>query len=501
MTAGTDMTAGTFTAQQRGDTHAVVAGGSIAGLLAARVLADHFAQVTIVERDELPERPEFRPGVPQSRHFHGLLGRGREVLESMFPGLTAELTAAGAELLEWPTDLLSLGPAGWGRRFPTGFRVLTPSRHLLEWAIRRRVAALEGVRFVSSREAVGLVGTADGRAVCGVRLRRRARGTEARDGGSGESGEAELAADFVVDASGRGSHTPRWLEALGYAAPRESRVDAFVGYATRVYRRPPGFDADWRAATVRGIAPGDPRVGLLLPIEGERWIVTLAGYARDYPPTDEDGYREYARSLRSRVIYQAIKDAEPVTPIYGYRKTDNVLRRYDRLARWPERFVVTGDAVCAFNPIYGQGMTVAAIEAAEIGSCLREQRRLAPHGDLTGLAQRIQRRLGKAVTGPWLMATGADLRFPTTAGGRPTPTARLIQKYIDRVMAVTSEDPSVFAAFWEVVNVQAPPTRLFRPAVLRRVLVGLREAPLIEPPARQIALEVGPLGVVAASTP
>jgi hypothetical protein len=235
-------------------------------------------------------------------------------------------------------------------------------------------------------------------------------------------------------------------------------------------------------------------VGLLLPIEGERWIVTLVGYARDYPPTDEDGYLAYARSLRSRVIYEAIKDAEPVTPIYGYLKTDNVLRHYDRLARWPERFVVTGDAVCAFNPVYGQGMTVAAIEAAQLESCLREQRRLAPNGDLTGLARRVQARLGEGVKGPWLLATGADLRYPTTEGRRPSPTARLIQKYIDRVMAVTSEDPGVFAAFWEVVNMQAPPTRLFRPAVLRRVLAGLREAPLIEPPARQIALEVGPLG-------
>jgi hypothetical protein len=369
--------------------------------------------------------------------------------------------------------------------------VLTQSRHLLEWAIRRRVAALEGVRFVSSREAVGLVGTADGRAVCGVRLRRRARGTETR---GRVSDEEELAADFVVDASGRGSHAPRWLEALGYAAPPESRVNAFVGYATRVYRRPRGFDADWRAAAVRGIAPGDPRVGLLLPIEGERWIVTLVGYARDYPPTDEDGYLAYARSLRSRVIYEAIKDAEPVTPIYGYLKTDNVLRHYDRLARWPERFVVTGDAVCAFNPVYGQGMTVAAIEAAHLESCLREQRRLAPNGDLTGLARRVQARLGEGVKGPWLLATGADLRYPTTEGRRPSPTARLIQKYIDRVMAVTSEDPGVFAAFWEVVNMQAPPTRLFRPAVLWRVLAGLREAPLIEPPAREVALEVEPLG-------
>jgi 2-polyprenyl-6-methoxyphenol hydroxylase-like FAD-dependent oxidoreductase len=468
----------------RKDGHALVIGGSIAGLLAARVLSDHFAQVTIVERDWFPDGPEFRAGVPQSRHVHALLGRGQALMERLFPGLIAELTDAGAAVLAWPADLLSLGPAGWSRRFPTSVTALTLSRHLLEWTIRRRVAALERVRFVTASEVIGLLAGPDRRAVCGVWLRRRVR---AAPGVTAVPGDEELAADLVVDASGRGSHASRWLEALGYQAPRESRVDPFVGYATRLYRAPGSFAADWRAILLRGVAPRDPRIGLLIPIEGDRWLVTLGGYARAYPPTDDDGFLAYARSLRSRVLYDAIKNAEPLTPIYGYQRTGNLLRHYDGLARWPERFVVTGDAVCAFNPIYAQGMTVAALDAAELDACLREPWRGAPDGDLSGFARLFQQRLGKGVAGPWLIATSADFRFPTTEGGRPKPTARLVQKYIDRVIAVATEDPHVFEAFMEVNNMLAPPTRLFRPDILPRVLAGLREPPLIEPPARQAA--------------
>jgi 2-polyprenyl-6-methoxyphenol hydroxylase-like FAD-dependent oxidoreductase len=468
----------------RSEAHALVVGGSIAGLLAARVLSDHFAHVTIVERDVFPDGPEFRAGVPQSRHIHALLGRGQALMERYFPGLGAELTDAGAAVLGWPADLLSLGPAGWSRRFSTSVTALTLSRQLLEWTIRRRVAALEGVRFITASEVIGLLPGPGRRAVRGVRLRRRVR---AAPGGTAVPGDEELAADLVVDASGRGSHASRWLEALGYQTPRESRVNAFVGYATRLYRPPASFSADWRAILLRGITPRDPRIGLLIPIEGERWLVTLGGYARAYPPTDDDGFLAFARSLRSRVLYDAIQDAEPLTPIYGYQRTGNLLRHYDRLARWPERFVVTGDAMCAFNPIYAQGMTVAALDAAALDACLREQWQRAPDGDLSGLARRFQQRLGKALAGPWLIATGADLRFPTTEGGRPKPTARLVQKYIDRVTAVATEDRHVFEAFMEVVNMLAPPPRLFRPDILGRVLAGLREPPLIEPPARQAA--------------
>jgi len=322
--------------------HALVVGGSMAGLLAARVLADHFERVTVVDRDRYPKGPEFRAGVPQSRHLHALLGRGQELLEGMFPGLVAELTAAGAVTIAWPAEALSLAPAGWTRRFPTSVTVLSLTRPLLEWAVRRRVAALGRVRFAEGTEAVGLLADPDRRAVIGARL---------RDRGQPDGPAAELAAELVVDASGRDSRAPRWLEELGYGAPPETRVNAFLGYATRYYRPPPGFAADWRALYLRGVPPRHPRGGALFPVEGDRWMVTLGGYGRDYPPTDEAGFLAYACSLRSRVLYDAIKEAEPLTPVHGYRRTDNQLRHYDRLARWPERFVVTGDAVCAFNPV------------------------------------------------------------------------------------------------------------------------------------------------------
>ncbi|HEY3079476.1 MAG TPA: alpha/beta hydrolase [Chloroflexota bacterium] len=177
--------------------------------------------------------------------------------------------------------------------------------------------------------------------------------------------------------------------------------------------------------------------------------------------------------------------AGPTGAVRCYRRTDNQLRHYDRLARWPERFVVTGDAVCAFNPIYGQGMTVAALDAAALDACLREQERSATAGDLIGLATRFQKRLARTVAAPWLVATGEDLRYPTTEGGRPSPATRLVQRYMNRVVSVATEDAPVFEAFSDVVNMLAPPSRLFRPSILRRVLAGLREPPLVEPPVAE----------------
>jgi 2-polyprenyl-6-methoxyphenol hydroxylase-like FAD-dependent oxidoreductase len=470
--------------------HALVIGGSMAGLLAARVLADHFARVTIVERDCFPVGPAYRPGVPQSRHVHGLLARGERLLEGWFPGLTDELTEAGAQTLAAPTDLLWLVDAGWVRRFPSSVTGVTMSRHLLEWAIRRRVAALRGVRFVEAAEAIGLLADPNGDAVRGIRFRRRGEPGGSRPDLSQEA-EEELEADLVVDASGRDSKAPRWLEALGYEAPKETQVNAYLGYATRFYRPPESHKADWRGLMIGAVAPDLPRGGMLMPVEGNQWIVGLSGYGRDYPPTDEAGFLEYARSLRSRVIYDAIKDAEPLTPIHGYQRTSNQLRHFDRLDRWPERFVVTGDAVCAFNPVYGQGMTVAALDAATLDACLRQQRGRTRAANPSGLALAVQKQLGETVKGPWLIATGADLRFPTTEGGRTGLSSRLIQRYIDRVVAVTTEDPAVFEAFFEVVNMLAKPTALFRPSILRRVLDGLREPSLVEPPTADMLTTSG----------
>jgi 2-polyprenyl-6-methoxyphenol hydroxylase-like FAD-dependent oxidoreductase len=451
--------------------HAVVIGGSIAGLLAARALVDHFDRVTIVERDTFPEEPAFRKGVPQGRHVHGLLSGGTERLEQAFPGLRDELIAAGAAYFVVPADALWLGPAGWLRRFPEGLNVLSATRYLIEWAVRRRVAALGRVRFVEEHDAVGLLASPDGATVRGVRL--RARGVA--------EGIPELTADLVVDASGRDSPTPRWLEELGRTPPRETRIDAFLGYASRLYAPPPDWAGDWRAINISPKAPDHTRGGVIVPVEGGRWLVTLLGYSRDYPPTDEEGFLAFARSLRTPVMAEALERARPLGPIYGYQRTENRLRHYEELADMPERFVVLGDAACCFNPVYGQGMTVAAIAGAVLGACLDHQRRHAGD-DLTGFGRRFQRALARANGPAWLTATGEDLRFPATEGARPGVVTRIMHRYLDRIIAIAGEDPAANLAFMRVVHMLAPPSTLFQPGVIVSALRGATEPPLTAPP-------------------
>jgi 2-polyprenyl-6-methoxyphenol hydroxylase-like FAD-dependent oxidoreductase len=465
---------------------AIVIGGSMAGLLTARVLASQFERVTVIERDTFPDEPVFRKGVPQSRHLHILMRRGLEILRKMFPGIDDELYAAGAVRVEWPRDVLWLTPSGWSRRFEESQEMLSCSRELLDFIIRRRLAALGRVTFVEEADAVGLI--ADGAGVGGVRLRRR---------GGGSEGTEDLRAAFVVDASGRDSKAPEWLEELGYERPEEVKINSFLGYATRRYAIPDSFREDWKLLFLQGKAPDFPRGAALFPIEDNRWIVTVAGVGKDYPPTDDDGFLEFARSLRTPILYETIKHAEPLTPVSGYRRTENQMRRYERLARWPEQFVVMGDAACAFNPIYGQGMSVAAIEAMALNRALKQQRRQHPDGELAGVARQVQREVGKAGAAAWLMATSEDLRYPTTEGGKVSPVTRLMHRYFDRLIGVAAENEHVNSAFGDVVNMISPATSLFRPSVLIPVLRGARDGGLDDPPAQPAA---APVRVAAAQT-
>jgi 2-polyprenyl-6-methoxyphenol hydroxylase-like FAD-dependent oxidoreductase len=443
----------------------------MAGLLAARVLADHFDQVTIVERDHLPQGAQFRAGVPQSRHVHALLARGAELLERLFPGLEADVRAAGAHCLQWPRDVMWLLPAGWCTRFDSGIKVLSCSRGLLEWSVRRRLACRDTVSFLDASEVTGLVPCPGGGAVAGVQLR-------SRRGGSGAAAPvATLPASLVVDASGRDSQAPRWLAALGYPAPRETRIDALAGYASRCYARPSHHRGDWKALFLQARPPTSTRLGLIFPIEGDRWLVSLQGMGSDYPPTGEAGFLEFARGLRSPLLYDAIKDAEPLSPIHGYRSIANQWRHYEGLRRQPESFVVLGDAACAFNPIYGQGMATAALAAAALQRSLEEQRLRQRDGSLTGLASRCQQRVARGCSAAWLLATSEDLRYPTTRGARPDLTTRLLHRYLNRVIEAATVHPAVNRAFLDVVNLISPPTSLFRPSVLLPALAGAGSPP------------------------
>lgn len=468
---GTNGTTSTERGSRR-DGHAIVIGGSMAGLLAARVLSRHFERVTLIDRDRFPAEPGFRKGVPQSRHLHVLLGKGRALLDRFFPGLTDELVAAGAPLITFTEEALWQSPAGWSGRFKTDEApILCSSRELLEFTVRRRLFDSGRVRVIEECDVTGLIATPDRSTVTGVRVQSRLR-----EGGE-RAAEEEIAADLVVDASGRSSHAPRWLESLGYEAPQETTINSFLGYASRIYRIPEGFDADWRILFLQPNAPATSRAAGLFPVEGNRWFVTLAGAGRDYPPTDEAGFLEFARSLRTPILYETIKDAEPLTGISGYQRTENQRRHYEKLRRRPERFLVTGDAVCAFNPIYAQGMTVAADDAMIL------HRALARAGaSLDGVADGFQKAIAKANNDVWLIATGEDLRYPTTEGAKPDLITRLTNRYMDRVLSVSIRNRGVNRVMSDVFNLQTSPFALFKPKVLLPVLLGRGNPPLTAAP-------------------
>jgi 2-polyprenyl-6-methoxyphenol hydroxylase-like FAD-dependent oxidoreductase len=432
----------------------------MAGLLAAQVLTQHFERVTLVERDHFPQTPEQRAGVPQARHLHVLLARGHQVLEKFFPGLDAELQAAGVPRVELGYDTTAFTRGGWMPRFHSGIFTSSVSRVLLEYTVRCRLLGNERIEVMEGWQANGLTTTPDRSRITGVQLQAR--------GGSRE--ERTLEADFVVDAGGRTSHSPDWLEALGYGKTEETIVNSFLGYSTRWYRKSAGFREFWRDILIASVPPENPRGAALWEVEGDRWVVTLAGVNRDYPPTEEAGFMDFARSLAVPTLYDAIRDAEPISDIYGYQRTENRRRHFERFTRWPEGFVVMGDAACGFNPVYGQGMSVAAMESETLDTCLRD-------GARHNLTARFQKQLSKVIDLPWLMATGEDLRYPETEGERPGALTRLTQKYIDQVQVRMSEDVEIARTFMEVSNLVKPPAALFQPAYVWKVLAKWNSSP------------------------
>ena len=466
--------------------HAVVLGAGVAGLVAARALTDHFSRVTLLERDLLPTEPVPRPGVPQGRHLHGLLPAGLRTLDRLLPGFAAELRSVGA--VEYDTgELPYYSLRGWNLPMHLGIRVLSMTRPLLEQRLRDRVASLPQVRLLEGRRAGGLLSD-----------RGRVTGVWHTSTGASTAGGEPLPANLVVDATGRGSRAPRWLAELGYPVPAETVIDPHLGYTSVVLAAP--ADALGGAAGVMLLPRegGPVHGGVAVRVEGGRWLLTLGGAGPgQQPPRDEAGFAAFAAGLADPAVADLLAVATPLSEVSLHRGTTNRRRHYERLRRHPPGFLAFGDAVCAFNPVYGQGMTVAALCAAELSDALRV-------GQFD--ARRLYRRTRAIAQPAWLLATSADLAQPTTDGPR-RPGSALLQRYVLAVTGAGRTMPAVRRPLVAVIQNDRPARALFAPRILAATALaaatGRTRRPTPRPPVlpRAAPEASGKLAVTAPSKP
>ena len=454
--------------------HAVVIGAGIAGLTAAQVLADHFEQVTVLERDRLPDTAADRAGTPQALHVHGLLAGGLNALTALFAGFEDELVGAGAVALRGGLDIRVERP-GYDP-FPMrdlGVLTYAVSRPAIELLLRRRLLQQAHVRLlaqcrvleISSATRPGVDGAA-AITVTGVRC-------QGGDQGGGASTRL-LPADLVVDASGRGALTLALLRAAGYPAPAVTRIGVDIGYATATYEIPADDKRrGWLGVMTFPKAPQSSRGALMLPLEGGRWMLSLGGRGADKPAGDEAGFLEFARQLRTPTIYNAIRGARRVGDIARYVFPHSQRRHFERMPAFPRGLLPVGDAVCSFNPIYGQGMSVAAQEAVLL-------RRVLAHSSnatdpLAGLAAAFFSGLQPLLDTPWAMAAIPDFIFPDTTGERPPDLDRTL-KFAFALLRLAARKPDVHKLVLEVQHLLKPRSAYRRPLLMARVLLELVRA-------------------------
>ncbi len=458
--------------------HALVIGSSIAGMCAARALSPHFERVTLIERDRLPQGREHRPGVPQSHHVHVLLLRGLLELERLFPGIERDLTAAGAPRMDLGYDVAHCTQWGWAPRVRIDVTPIMLSRLLIESTVRARVRQIANLELLEGTRVTGLTSERSGK-----RLRVTGVTTSLPE-------RPIIAADLVVDTTGRGSKCLEWLEAAGVTRPPEELVDAFGGYASRFYELAPNPERWWQGMVTDPVVPHLPRWALLMPIENGRWVLTLAGINRDYPPSEEAGFRAFLNSVLSPELGREIARAKPLSDIHTHRALSNRARH---LERWTEEvggFVAMGDGAIAFNASHGQGMSMAALAANALGDVYAHSQRATP----CALTKRFHEAQWNRLQPAWELATGADLEWEGTQGVRPWAYGLKVILGVS-VMRAAHEHPSIKRKIGPVFQMVADPSTLYGPGFLGRVLIAearrrLGRSPPLKPLEAPLRAEV-----------
>jgi 2-polyprenyl-6-methoxyphenol hydroxylase-like FAD-dependent oxidoreductase len=435
-------------------TCAAVVGGSVAGLMAAHVLADHFDQVVIFDRDTPPDGPRDRKCVPQGPHVHGLLPAGGKALQELFPGLLEELVSAGGIVFDMGSEVRWFIGGVWRLQKSFGIPGYSQSRAFLEFYIRQRVQKLANVECRYGCEVLDLLAEPGAKRVLGLRVR------------TGNTAE-DLRADLVVDCSGRGSRLAAWLQEAGFGRPSETTVTIHIGYSSRIYRPPSAWKRDWALLMITATPPGRFKSASIFVIEGGNWMVTLNGRCRNYPPHDEEGFLKFAREVEQPDVYEAIRSAEPLTPIVVHRFPASVQLDYARLKTFPAGLLPLGDSIASFNPVYGQGMTVAALEAVALRKLLRTYGSARSHPPQ--LSRDYFQEAKHIIDRAWAMAAGGDLNYRGAEGQRPMGS-KLTRLYMKQVLGLCAYDREVARDWMCVAGMLKGPESLFQPRIALAVL-------------------------------
>jgi 2-polyprenyl-6-methoxyphenol hydroxylase-like FAD-dependent oxidoreductase len=441
---------------------AIVVGAGIGGLAAAGALADWFERVIVLDRDALPDEPMPRSGTPQARHSHGLLVGGLLALEELFPDIQGDLVRAGAVPVRINRDFRE----EWPDREPTpqrdfGWVSYTMSRALIESTLRRCVSERANVAFRQNTRALRLLAEPRGRRVIGLRC-------EPVGGGADET----LSAEIVVDASGRGELTKTLLQSIGRPLPSETAIGIDIGYTTAILDIPDGAPSDWKVLLTHAEPPCSSRRAVMLQIEGDRWMITVAGRGDDRPPGEWTALLDYVRHLPTPTVYNTVRHARPIGELARFGQPESVWRHFDRLEAFPDGLIPIGDAICRFNPAYGQGMTVAAKEASLLHRLLGT--RATRRDPIAGLGQRFLAEAKPLIETPWMMAAIPDFAFPETRGDRPADLDYSL-RFAGALSRIAARDAAVQRLMVEVWHMLKPRAVYEEPALRRRVEAEMTE--------------------------
>jgi 2-polyprenyl-6-methoxyphenol hydroxylase-like FAD-dependent oxidoreductase len=434
--------------------HAIVVGAGMGGLTAASAVSAYFERVTVLDRDALPEKPEWRPGTPQARHTHVLLDGGQKALSELLPQVEQDIERAGAVKVLAGLDIMLERP-GFDP-FPQrdlGFETFSMSRPILEFTVRRRLEQ-EGNITLRSRCRVGELISAPGRKnVVAVRCE------------NAEGRVETIPADLVVDASGRAVLTLAYLESIGVAKPDETQIGIDQAYSTSIFEIPTLAPRSWKAILHLPTPPHSSRGAFIFPIEHNRWIVTLGGNHGDAPPGDIDDFMAFAKALRTATVYNAITSARRSGEIARFTLTASVRRHFDRLEQFPSGLIPIADSLCGFNPVFGQGMSVAWQEACLLSRLLASRNGIPD--PLESLATAFFAEVQSLLEAPWATAV-SDFAYPKTRGDRPQDLAKRLQ-YAGALTRLAAEDASVHKIVVEVTNLLRPQSALSESPLAARV--------------------------------